>query len=120
VAAGTVGIAEAKAAGLDWPAIILRAEAVVDRLRKFYGSSEWSTENEEAAASMLKYIRTHGPEDDEAGWDATLTFFEDYNVSFDWVFRGDPVTMVTGMAADSPRGTPEWYEELYKDGRPHP
>jgi hypothetical protein len=105
--ANAVAIGMAKADGLDWPAIILRAEEVVERLKKYYGS-EWTAADQEAAAGMLKYCGEHAPEDDEAGWDATLSFFEHYNCSFDWVYRGDPVTMIAAMADCSPRGRPAW------------
>jgi hypothetical protein len=98
----------ARADGLDWPAIIVRAEQMIEKLRDYYGPNEWSTADEEAANRMLKYCCDHGPEDDEAGWDATFDFFEHYNCSFDWVYRGDPVTMVVEMAAASPRGAAEW------------
>jgi hypothetical protein len=93
--------------GLDWPATILRAERVVERLKKYYGT-EWSSADEEAAAAMLKHIRDHGPEDDEDGLEATLDFMDHYNQSFDWVFRGEPVTMITDAASCSPRGEPTW------------
>jgi hypothetical protein len=105
-AANAVAISIPKEEGLDWPASLLRAEGVVDRLKKYYGS-EWSSDDEEAAAMMLKHIRDHGPEDDEDGLEATLDFMEHYGQSFDWVFRGDPVSMVVGMAATSPRGEAE-------------
>jgi len=108
VAAGTVDIAVAKAEGIDWPATILRAEGVVERLKKYYGS-EWTAADQEAADSMLKHVRDHAPEEDEAGLDATFEFMENYNQSWDWVFRGDPVSMVTDCASCSPRGEPEWH-----------
>jgi hypothetical protein len=107
LAAGSALAVGEPADGLDWPAIILRAEGVVDRLKKYYGS-EWSTADEEAAAGMLKHCRDHGPEDDVTGLYAALAFFERYNQSLDWVFRGDLLTMITDAAADSPRGEPEW------------
>jgi hypothetical protein len=105
--ANGMAISMAEADGLDWPGSILRAEGVVDRLKKYYGG-EWSTADEEAAAGMLKHCRDHGPEDDEAGLDATLAFFEHYNQSLDWVFRGDPVSLIADAAACSPRGAAEW------------
>lgn len=105
--------------GLDWPAIILRAEGVVDRLKRFYGT-EWSAEDEEAAVAMLKHYRDHAPEDDEDGLDATLAFFEHYNQSHDWVLRGDPVTMIANAAADSERGEPEWRASFGKTAEDDP
>jgi pyridoxal-phosphate dependent enzyme len=93
---------------IDWPATILRAEGVVDRLKKYYGS-EWTAADQEAADSMLKHLRAHGPEDDEDGLDATHHFMDHYNQSWDWVFRGDPVSMVVDAAACSPRGEAEWH-----------
>jgi hypothetical protein len=106
-AAHAMAIGMAETDGLDWPAIILRAEGVVDRLKKYYGT-EWSTADEEAATGMLKHVRDHAPEEDEAGLDATLEFMENYNQSFDWVYRGDPVTMIADAAASSPRGAAKW------------
>jgi hypothetical protein len=63
---------------------------------------------------MLKHIRDHGPEDDEDGLEATLDFMDHYNQSFDWVFRGDPVSLIIGAADHSPRGEPEWCALLAK------
>jgi hypothetical protein len=114
-AAHAMAIGLSDADGLDWPAIILRAEGVVDKLKKYYGT-EWSTADEEAAAGMLKYCRAHAPEDDEDGWDAALSFFEHYNQSLDWVYRGDPVSMIAGAAASSPRGAAKWATAMTRAG----
>jgi hypothetical protein len=110
--ANAVAIGMVKADGLDWPATILRAEAVVDGLRKYYGG-EWSTADQDGAAGMLKYCRDRGAglPDDETDWEATLKFFGHYGQSLDWVFCDDPVTMVADRAANSPRGEPQWHAE---------
>lgn len=38
-AINAVAIGMPKADGLDWPAIVLRAEGMIDRLRKYYGQT---------------------------------------------------------------------------------
>jgi hypothetical protein len=103
--ANAVAIGIANADGLDWPGIIVRAEGVIDRLRKEYGP-EWTTADQEAADGMLKFCRDRRSPDDEIEWKATLKFFHLYNQSLDWVICGDPVTMIAAMAARSPRGAP--------------
>jgi hypothetical protein len=46
--------------------------------------------------------------DDDAAWMATVNFFGRYGQSLDWVFYGDPVSMIVTSAARSPRGRPAW------------
>jgi hypothetical protein len=111
--ANVAAISMAKAVGLDWPAIVPRAEAVVDKLQNYYGA-EWSIADQDAAAAMLKYCRDRGAglPDDETAWKGTLEFFWDYGQSLDWVVYGDPVSMIATMAARSPRGRPAWEAEF--------
>jgi hypothetical protein len=97
-----IGVAD----GLDWPAIILRAEGVVEILKRYYGPA-WTAADQEAADGMLKHVRDHAPEEDEAGLDATYEFMKNYNQSYDWIFHGDPISMVAGRLENSPRGAPE-------------
>jgi hypothetical protein len=112
-AGGTITTALAmsgpKADGLDWPSIILRAEETIDKLRKYYGSS-WDAADQESANWLLKYCRDQAADlpEDEATWQLTVDFFEQYNQSLDWVFSGDPVTMIAAGASRSPRGVPAW------------
>jgi hypothetical protein len=57
------------AGGLDWPAIILRAGDVTDKLQKYYGR-DWTAADQEAAAGVLKYCRDRGaglPDDEQRG-----------------------------------------------------
>jgi hypothetical protein len=107
-----LGIARA-GSGLDWPAIVLRAEGVTDRLQKYYGP-DWTAADQEAAAGMLKYCRDRGAAlpDDEIAWRATLEFFWNYGQSLDYVMYGDPASMIAKSAARSPRGRPAWEAEL--------
>jgi hypothetical protein len=117
LAGGTItsalAMAPLKAAGLDWPAIVLRAEAIADRLQKYYGQ-DWTDADQEAAAAMLRYCRDReaGLPDDETAWKATLEFFWDYGQSLDYVVYGDPASMIAKSAARSPRGRPAWQAEL--------
>jgi hypothetical protein len=117
LAGGTItaalAMAPPKADGLDWPAIVLRAAEVTDRLQKYYGP-DWTSGDQEAAAGMLKYCRDRGAglPDDETAWKATLSFFWDYGQSLDYVVYGDPASMIARSAARSPRGRPAWEAEL--------
>ena len=53
---------------LDWPAIILRAEGLIDDLRNYY--PKWTTADEERATEVLKYCRDRlaGLPEDENDW----------------------------------------------------
>ncbi len=90
---------------LDWPGILARAEHMIAKLPRSYGSENWATADDEAAARTLQYFRARaaGLDDDEDEWGATIEFFGVHGQSFEWVFRGDPVTMIHGMAAHSRR-----------------
>jgi hypothetical protein len=89
---------------LDWPGILARAEHMIATLRRSYGSENWATADEEAAARTLQYFRACAAGlDDEEEWGATIEFFGVHGQSFDWIFCGDPVTMIHGMAAHSHR-----------------
>jgi hypothetical protein len=111
--ANAVAIGMVKAEGLDWPAIVLRAEEVTDSLQKYYGP-DWTAADEEAAAGMLNYCRGReaGLSDDETAWKATLSFFWDYGQSLDYVMYGDPASMIAKSAARSPRGRPAWEADV--------
>jgi hypothetical protein len=117
LAGGTIttalAMAPPKAGGLDWPAIILRAAEVADRLQKYYGP-DWTSGDQEAAAGVLMYCRDRGAglPDDETAWKATLSFFWDYGQSLDYVIYGDPASMIAKSAARSPRGRPAWEADI--------
>lgn len=108
-----LAISAAPASGLNWPAIVMRAEDTVDRLGKYYGLS-WTAADQEAAAGMLTYCRDRcaGFPDDETAWKAALKFFGDYGQSLDWVFYGDPGSLIAAGASRSLRGDPAWVAEL--------
>jgi hypothetical protein len=107
LAGGTVATALAmappKAGGLDWPAIVLRADGLIDDLRNYY--AEWTIADEERAAQVLKYCRAQeaGLPEDDAAWAATVDFVEHHNQSLDWMIYGDPVSMIAKLAARSSR-----------------
>jgi hypothetical protein len=63
-----------------------------------------------AAAGGLKYCRDCGAglPDDAAEWHAMILFLLDFGQSFDWVFRGDAVSMIITMADRSRRGEEFW------------
>jgi hypothetical protein len=106
--AGSIGTANSE--GDDWPAIIQRVAQMTNSLRTYYGS-DWTTADEEAAAGVLKYCqdRKAGLPDDEAEWGAVVQFLLDFGVSFDWVFWGDPGSMIAAMSDRySRRGPPSW------------
>jgi hypothetical protein len=97
-----LAIVEAKADGPDWPAIVARAEGVIDRLRNYYGAAKWKVQNG-AAAGFLKYWRDRaaGLPDDETEWGAVIDFIDLHGQSFDWIISGDPVSMISVMASHS-------------------
>ena len=111
-AAAAALLEPAETSGLDWPAIILRAEGVTDRLQKYYGP-DWTSGDQDAAAGVLTYCRDRGAglPPDETAWKATLEFFWDYGQSLDYVMYGDPASMIAKSAARSPRGRPAWEAE---------
>jgi hypothetical protein len=117
LAGGTIttalAMAPPKKEGLDWPAIVRRAEEVTDRLQKYYGP-DWTSGDQEAAAGVLAYCRDRGAglPDDETAWKATLSFFWDYGQSLDYVMYGDPASMIAKSAARSPRGRPAWEADV--------
>jgi hypothetical protein len=117
LAGGTIttalAMASPKAEGLDWLAIVRRAEEVTDRLQKYYGP-DWTSGDQEAAAGVLAYCRGRGAglPDDETAWKATLSFFWDYGQSLDYVIYGDPASMIAKSAARSPRGRPAWEADI--------
>ena len=87
-----IAIAQAKAASLDWPAIVMRADGMIAGLRNYYGPNKWTAADEEAAGRVLKYFRDGAP-DNEDEWTATIEFIGRHGQSLDWVFYGDPGTM---------------------------
>jgi hypothetical protein len=89
---------------INWPATLERAEGVIERLRTYYGA-KWTAADEGAAVRILQYVRDCAaglPENDDE-WGVTLDFFELHGQSLDWVFNGDPVSMIATMAARSTR-----------------
>jgi hypothetical protein len=92
-----------EAEGLNWPAIVLRAEGLIRDLRNYY--AKWTTADEERAAQVLKYCRDReaGFPEDDAAWEATVDFIEHHNQSLDWMIYGDPVSMIAKLAARSSR-----------------
>jgi hypothetical protein len=92
-----------EADGLDWPAIVLRADGLIEDLRNYY--AEWTTADEERAAQVLKFCRDReaGLPEDDAAWAATVDFIEHHNQSLDWMIYGDAVSMIAKLAARSSR-----------------
>jgi hypothetical protein len=86
---------------------------MIDKLRTYHGS-DWTDADENGAIRVLKYCRARGSGelDNDPEWDFVVEFFCDFGQSFDWVFRGDPVSMVAAMAERSRRGKPSWVRDM--------
>ena len=87
----------------DHAAVVARAEQVVELLRTCYLTDEGWQLDEQRAAAFLANIRRLDPEDGDA-LQPIVKWVSDHGQSLDWIFDGDPVTMIcrgAARAADS-------------------
>jgi len=87
-------------------AILARAEEVVEVLRTRHVREGWNMD-ERASARALEYFRTsavNGLDDDELRR-AAIEFLVSHGQSLDWVFCGNPIGMICGLATASQRAS---------------
>ena len=89
--------------GIDWAAVLGRAEHVVESLRTRHVCVGWQLD-EVAAGRALEYIRSRAAGSmDESGEPQIIEFFGEHGQSLDWVIDGDPTGLVCRGAARSNR-----------------
>ncbi|MET4487660.1 hypothetical protein [Bradyrhizobium sp. LA7.1] len=85
--------------GPDVDPTLDRLTQAVEALRTSYVCEGWKLD-EVGAERALAYVRRGCP-DDDAEWTATLHFMVSHGLSFDWIFGGNPRSMVTTLASTS-------------------
>lgn len=80
----------------------IRLEQAIELLRTRYVCEGWKMD-EAYAERALRYVRRGCPEDDEE-WSATCFFITHHGLSYDWIFDGNPTSMICELAHQSKQG----------------
>ena len=85
--------------GIDWRAVLDRAERMVDILRTRVIHEHFSMD-EESAERMLCYCRNMaaGRSENEQDWAGVLFFLAEHGQSVDWLLSGNPVGLICRSA----------------------
>lgn len=87
-------------------ATLARAEEIVALLRTSYIREGWKLDEvaaERALDSLRRYKPAEGEEDDPDDVREAMDFFHSHGQSLDWIFFGDPKSMICMLAARSER-----------------